>query len=288
MQKNKWHNYLVKIDVFSMKNPFVYKIFGNETGPTIIFLHGWPDDSSLWKNQLPAFVNKYRCVLIDLPNFSESDKILRGINFREMVDRLHSTIDEVSANEQVIFMSHDWGAYISYLYERRYPNEVSLMVTMDVGGELTPTIQSALLIVFYQWALISFWFIGGGSKKLGDWLTRKFAKYIGGPFMGLSTERSNIVESSWNYMYVYLWRAALFPFGDLRQELLLNYVPTTPILYFFGEAKPMMFHSVKWLELVKTNGGAVHSFSKGDHWFMRSHFKEVNSLIIEWFKTQNI
>ena len=36
-----------------------YKIKGNNDKPTLVFIHGWPDDASLWNLQLPGWVFFY-------------------------------------------------------------------------------------------------------------------------------------------------------------------------------------------------------------------------------------
>ena len=55
-----------------------YLAAGPENGPLIIFLHGWPELSISWRNQLPAlaalgFVPSLRtCAVMDVPQFTLS------------------------------------------------------------------------------------------------------------------------------------------------------------------------------------------------------------------------
>eukprot|EP00435_Cladocopium_sp_Y103_P051426 s216_g16.t1 len=45
------------------------------TGPTIterpvlFFVHGWPDDASVWRAQVEYFGGKYRCKCVTMPHF---------------------------------------------------------------------------------------------------------------------------------------------------------------------------------------------------------------------------
>jgi pimeloyl-ACP methyl ester carboxylesterase len=48
-----------------------YTIEGQPNGPSLVFIHGWPDDTGLWHQQVTALGHRYRCVLITLPNFGE-------------------------------------------------------------------------------------------------------------------------------------------------------------------------------------------------------------------------
>ena len=72
----------------------------------------------------------------------------------------------------VILVTHDWGAYIGYLYEKKYPARVKTMIAMDVGGHFQPaTIRDGAMFVGYQWTLVTLWLVGGLVPPLGTWLT---------------------------------------------------------------------------------------------------------------------
>ena len=40
----------------------------------MVFVHGWACDASFWQEQVPAFADKARIILIDLPGHGQSDK----------------------------------------------------------------------------------------------------------------------------------------------------------------------------------------------------------------------
>lgn len=46
-----------------------YTVEGNPHGPTLFFIHGWPDEAGLWRKQVAALASDYRCVIVTLPNF---------------------------------------------------------------------------------------------------------------------------------------------------------------------------------------------------------------------------
>ena len=52
-------------------NSCEYVIDGHPDGPTLLFIHGWPDDASLWRNQVDALAPGFRCVRVTLPNFGQ-------------------------------------------------------------------------------------------------------------------------------------------------------------------------------------------------------------------------
>ena len=55
-----------------------YTIEGQPDGPTLVFVHGWPDDASVWRHQLTALGDAYRCVMITLPNFGAGHELRGG------------------------------------------------------------------------------------------------------------------------------------------------------------------------------------------------------------------
>jgi pimeloyl-ACP methyl ester carboxylesterase len=94
---------------------------GNPAGPTLLFVHGWPDDASLWRKQVAALQGEYRCVQVTLPNFGAEAVRAGGFDFTELRDMLLATLDEVQPEGRVTLVTHDWGAYLGYLLEQTCP-----------------------------------------------------------------------------------------------------------------------------------------------------------------------
>jgi pimeloyl-ACP methyl ester carboxylesterase len=254
-----------------------YRIEGREDGPTLVFIHGWPDNPSLWRWQVAALGAEFRCVLLTLPNYGEHAVRAGGFDFPELVDRIAATIRKVQPDGQVGLVTHDWGAYLGYLVEQAHPESVSRMAALDIGGHLgAPGLRSALMIMGYQWALIAAWLVGGVIPPLGRLMTRAVAKVIRVP----SRQRAAI-RSRYNYLYFYLWRNMLLPWTRRRQ--LQNYLPGCPVLYLFGERKPVMFHSPQWLRIVADTGGRAEGIADAGHWFMETHPDIVNAELADWF-----
>jgi pimeloyl-ACP methyl ester carboxylesterase len=253
-----------------------YRIEGNANGPTVVFLHGWPDDASLWRNQVAVLGAHFRCVLVTLPNFGETAVRGGGFDFPELIAMLVATIQEAQPNGRIHLVTHDWGAYIGYLLEKTHPEMIDRMVALDVGGHIgTPPLRAALMIAGYQWSLIAAWLVGGVAPPLGNFLTKAVGKVVRVP----SRQRANI-RSRYNYSYFYLWRGMLLPWK--RENILGRYRPRCPVLYLWGERKPLMFHSPKWLEIVTKTGGRTESLPGAGHWFMETHPEIVNERIAAW------
>lgn len=256
----------------------IYTAEGPDDAPTLVFLHGWPDDPSMWRHQVAALRDGFRCVLPTLPNFGAAPNEPGGCDFPVLVERLHRVIQE-QRDGPVCLVTHDWGAYIGYLYEKSYPERVATMIAMDVGGHVQPsTLREAAMFVSYQWVLATLWLVGGVVPPLGTWLTRNFARMLNVP-----ARQASALRSRSNYPYFYFWRSVLLPW--LRSRLIGDYRPRCPVLFLYGAKKPLMFHTQHWLDLVEQTGGRNVCVEEGSHWFMETQVDQTNQLLIEWLSS---
>jgi pimeloyl-ACP methyl ester carboxylesterase len=99
-----------------------YRIEGNTDGPTLVFIHGWPDNASLWRRQVEVLSGKFRCVLVTLPNFGIEFVKAGGFDFPELTDMLTTTIKQVQPDGKVglfgerkplMFHSPEWLQIVS-------------------------------------------------------------------------------------------------------------------------------------------------------------------------------
>ena len=256
--------------------PCAYEVAGHPDGPTLAFIHGWPDDARLWRAQVAALGDRFRCVLVTLPNFGAHAEKTGGFDFPDVVARLAATIREVQPHGPVGLVTHDWGAYLGYLLDQAHPGLVSRMVALDVGGHLgRPGLKTALMVIGYQWSLIAAWLLGGVIPPLGDRLARAVGRVVRVP----APQRARI-RSRFGYLYYYFWRDQLLPWK--RAGLLHGYRPNAPLLYLWGERKPLQFHSPRWLEIVAASGGRAEGVADAGHWLMETHAALVNERIEAW------
>ncbi|CAM9451195.1 unnamed protein product [Hapterophycus canaliculatus] len=91
---------------------------GKTDGPPILFVHGWPDDHTMWDKQVEHLKDRYRCITTDLPGFGvdsnghdhdnvEAEK--NGYSIDEIVRRLETTVEEAGKGSPVTIVAHDWG-----------------------------------------------------------------------------------------------------------------------------------------------------------------------------------
>ncbi len=262
-----------------MKTLLTYEKQGDERNEALVFVHGWPDDQSLWDKEFNRFAKTHCCIRLTLPNCGEQLDRRWGVDFPELVALMSRTIAQaLPAHRRIIMVGHDWGAYLAYLFERTYPERIEKMVTMDVGGHFKPSsFGHALMILSYQWWLVGAWFIGKLLPFVGNWMTCALSLYARAP-------RGAAVHSRMNYFYFYMWRAIMFS-KKYRSSLIGRYRPGCPILYFYGKRKPYNFHSQKWeMILANSPGSEVVAVPKAGHWLMLDQHEFVAAKMEQWLR----
>jgi len=79
-------------------------------GPTLLFLHGGPMSSFMWRHQLSALRARHRCVAVDLPGLGLSrTPLVRGAGFARMADALQAFVRQV-VPESFTLIAHATGA----------------------------------------------------------------------------------------------------------------------------------------------------------------------------------
>jgi haloalkane dehalogenase len=105
------------------------------SGPPILFLHGNPTSSYLWRNVTPHLEGLGRCVAPDLVGMGASDKLepsgpdrYRFVEHREYLDGF---LDAIGIGTGVTIVGHDWGAALGFDWARRHPDAVRGLAYME-------------------------------------------------------------------------------------------------------------------------------------------------------------
>ena len=242
-------------------------IDGNESGPTLLFIQGWPDDASIWDGQVATLAEQYRCVRITLPNFEGARDTRWGHSTDQIIEALAHCVREVAPANPVTLVIHDWGAMWGHLLQERYPQLVQRIAGLDIAPHVRPSIGAALAILAYQWWLVAAFLVGG---TIGDWMTRRMAAAMGAP------APSSRLTAWMNYPYrniyldMVLGRAADY-FDD--------YWPDIPLLFVYGKRKPFPFHSEEWTAHVERTGGRVVGLDS-NHWVMLD--PGFDEILVSW------
>jgi haloalkane dehalogenase len=119
----------VEINGLSM----AYEEVGN--GDPIVFLHGNPTSSYLWRNIIPHLSGSYRCIAPDLIGMGDSDKLPESgpgsytfVEHREYLDGLFEALE---LGDRVTLVVHDWGSGLGFDWANRHRDRIAGIAYME-------------------------------------------------------------------------------------------------------------------------------------------------------------
>ncbi|MDQ6649137.1 MAG: haloalkane dehalogenase [Actinomycetota bacterium] len=111
-----------RVDV--LDSSMSYTDTGGEGAP-VVFLHGNPTSSYLWRNVLPSVSPANRCLAPDLIGMGQSGKAGSGsYTFADHARYLDAWFDAVVGAERVVLVLHDWGGGLGFDWAARHPGQV--------------------------------------------------------------------------------------------------------------------------------------------------------------------
>lgn len=101
-------------------------------GAPVVFLHGNPTSSYLWRNLIPHVAPGARCLAPDLVGMGESGKAADGsYRFVDHARYLDAWFGALGLTRDVTLVVHDWGSALGFHWARRFPDRVRALVYME-------------------------------------------------------------------------------------------------------------------------------------------------------------
>jgi haloalkane dehalogenase len=101
-------------------------------GDAVVFLHGNPTSSYLWRNVIPHLAGQRRCLAPDLVGMGQSGKAPAGrYRFADHARYLDAWVDAVGLERNVVLVMHDWGSALGFHWAHRHPDRVQALVYME-------------------------------------------------------------------------------------------------------------------------------------------------------------
>jgi haloalkane dehalogenase len=104
-------------------------------GRPVLFLHGNPTSSYLWREVIPEVEHLGRCVAPDLIGMGDSDKLsspgpdaYRFVDHREHLEALLSALE---LDQDVVLVAHDWGTALAFDWANRHRASVRGIAHME-------------------------------------------------------------------------------------------------------------------------------------------------------------
>lgn len=100
-------------------------------GAPVVFLHGNPTSSYLWRNVIPHVAPVARCVAPDLVGMGDSGPAPAGsYRFVDHARYLDAWFDALSLRDATLVV-HDWGSALGFWWAQRHPDRVRGLVYME-------------------------------------------------------------------------------------------------------------------------------------------------------------
>lgn len=92
-------------------------------GDPIVFLHGNPTSSYLWRNIIPHLMSQGRCITPDLIGMGDSEKLDASgpgsYTFAEHRSYLNELLNQLNVTNNVVLVIHDWGSALGFDWANR-------------------------------------------------------------------------------------------------------------------------------------------------------------------------
>jgi pimeloyl-ACP methyl ester carboxylesterase len=93
------------------------------TGDTIVLIHGFGEDSRIWKQQVAYLKQSYHLLIPDLPGTGDSAIGNSELSMESMAAIIKQMLDEEKI-EQCIMLGHSMGGYVTLAFAENYPNRL--------------------------------------------------------------------------------------------------------------------------------------------------------------------
>lgn len=104
-------------------------------GDPIVFVHGNPASSYIWRNIMPYLTDLGRCIAPDLIGMGDSDKLVTaGPGSYRLVDHrryLDALLEAIGVKDNVTLVGQDWGSTLIFDWANRHRDRVKGIVHME-------------------------------------------------------------------------------------------------------------------------------------------------------------
>lgn len=111
-----------------------YLAAGPESGPLVIFIHGWPELSISWRHQLPAFAALgFRAIAPDMRGYGRSSVYSQHRDYAQelIVSDMLELLDSLG-RKSAIWVGHDWGSPVAWNIASHHPERCDAVASLCV------------------------------------------------------------------------------------------------------------------------------------------------------------
>lgn len=261
-------------------------------GDPILFLHGNPTSSYLWRNIIPYLQPMGRCIAPDLIGMGKSDKPDIKYGFQDTYDYLEAFIDSLGL-KNITLVIHDWGSGLGFHYANTHRDNIkgiafmeAMVKTLTWKGMPSAGLRMAFRMMRTPgigWLMISVanMFV---KKLLPDMIIRKLSKeeidYYEMPFPTITSRKAIRVwpievPLDGNPKHTY---EIIKAYGEWLKE------SSIPKLFFYAHPGAIILKDT--VEYIKSNFSNMKTVDIGEglHFIQEDNPHQIGEEIAKWYK----
>lgn len=249
-------------------------------GPPVLLLHGFPDDHTVWRHQIPALVAAgYRVIAPDTRGTGDSEMPPREADYRVdlLVGDMIAVLDALGVR-RVRLVGHDWGAVIGWYLTLRHPDRVGRYIAMSVGhpkayarGGLMQKLKGYYILLI-QLRGFAEWLVRLGNWRALRWVTGDDAEF---PRVRERLQRPGRLTAGFNY---YRANLGLLTPPDLPRA-------QVPVVGIYSDGDRFLTQGQMLASAAYCDAGWTYvHVERASHWLQLDAPAHVNSLLIEHLK----
>ena len=103
--------------------------------PTLVLLHAFPLDRTMWEPQLAGLAGKARILAVDLPGFGESPATPAPLTVDSAADAVADFLVTIGFAGRVVVGGLSMGGYVAMAFARRHPDRLAGLILADTKSE---------------------------------------------------------------------------------------------------------------------------------------------------------
>jgi len=105
-----------------------YNTFGK--GTSVVFLHGFLENSTIWRETISFFSNRYHCIVVDLLGHGDTECLGYIHTMEDMAKAVNAVLDHLGVSKATL-IGHSMGGYVALAYIDLFENKVSGLVLLN-------------------------------------------------------------------------------------------------------------------------------------------------------------
>jgi len=99
-------------------------------GTSIVFLHGFLENSTMWNEHILELSKKHRVICVDLLGHGDTDCLGYVHTMEDMADAVHHVLHELKLRK-VVLVGHSMGGYVALAFAELYPDMMKGLVLVN-------------------------------------------------------------------------------------------------------------------------------------------------------------